>query len=177
LRHRNFPKEKIQNVTFRDPSATDWRPGRQCGACADQPQPVLHHSQNGLRWHFQCDRLEYRHDLNWNSTPGTAAKPQISALNLVKELDDASTQLFKLSVTGTSCGGSNGRVVLTQTDPTGGHPAMTITLEDVFVSVYQITGNTGAAAPGETISLVFGRITFEYNRHQSTWDLRTQKAS
>jgi type VI protein secretion system component Hcp len=113
---------------------------------------------------------------NWNSTPGTATKPQISALNLVKELDDATTQLFKLSLTGASCGGSSGKVVLTQTDPTGGHPPVTITLEDVFVSVYQITGNTGASAAGETISLMFGRITFEYNHHQSTWDVRAQKA-
>ena len=104
---------------------------------------------------------------------GTSSRAQISALNLVKEFDDSSTKLFYASVAGTHVA----KVELTQIDPSGKHPPMVITLENVMVSSYQLGGNTSAGAPGETISLTFIKITIEYNHYKTYWDLSTNKGA
>jgi type VI secretion system secreted protein Hcp len=95
-----------------------------------------------------------------DTTPGvrTTGPANITNLILTRPLDDCSVALFATSVSG----GLIPQLTLTQTEPSGKQPLLTVLLEDVRVASYQVGGSSTAPVPGETVSLSFSKITVTY---------------
>lgn len=105
---------------------------------------------------------------------GVGTRGQIRAFTVNRQLDQCSPRLFEASLSGNRIAS----VVLTQYDSTGRIPVVTITLNDVFVSNYQVGGSTGSPLPGESVALTFGSIKIEYRSLngggsvEAGWDFR-----
>jgi type VI secretion system secreted protein Hcp len=121
------------------------------------------------------------------STPvGSAADressaPSISEVVVTKEMDAASTELFKQSTAGAD--GKTVEICFVST----GDPGTTFakyTLEDTLISGYSVSG--GGERPSESISLNFTKVMFEMTSHDDknkadspirvSYDLATAKA-
>src|SRR5262249_13962027 len=87
-----------------------------------------------------------------------AGKAAISALTIVKQVDECSAGLFGMSVKGAHIP----KITLTQTDPTGKLTLMTVKLETAFVTTYQIGGSTANGTPLENVAFSFAKIGITY---------------
>jgi type VI protein secretion system component Hcp len=88
-------------------------------------------------------------------TPGTSAgKAQITPLTVSKSVDGCRTGLLKTLATGMHFG----EVTLSQTDPTGKQPPLTLLLTTVFVTDYRLSGASSTTSPSEQVSFTFEKI-------------------
>ncbi len=88
---------------------------------------------------------------------GGAGKVSFQDISITRAVDKASPKLFLASVSGQQIK----RGVLTVVKAGGDQAeALKITFEDILVSSYQLSGST--ELPMESISLNFGKVTFEY---------------
>jgi type VI protein secretion system component Hcp len=87
-----------------------------------------------------------------------ASRVQISNFTTARALDECSTALFGLVATGRHMD----KATLTQTDASGRQTLMTILLEGVTVTSYQVAGSVANPAPAEVVALGFTKITITY---------------
>jgi type VI protein secretion system component Hcp len=91
------------------------------------------------------------------------AKPNFQDLSISKQLDSASAPLMFDCASATVLN----NVVLTYTD-NNSKPVYTITLNNVTISSYQVSGATGGGAPAESISLHFQNIRWTYQKYDAS---------
>lgn len=84
---------------------------------------------------------------------GGAGKAQLTGLNVTKAFNECSPALFGAVVTGKHFPSLR----LVHADANG-NPVITIDLNDVLVSSYQISGNAGPDVPFESLSFSFEKI-------------------
>ena len=84
---------------------------------------------------------------------GGAGKAQVGGLNINKAFNECSPALFGAVVTGKHY--QSLRMVHADAN---GNPVITIDLDDVLVSSYQIAGTAGPDVPSESLSFSFGKI-------------------
>src|SRR4051812_14908912 len=87
---------------------------------------------------------------------GGAGKASISDLTVSRGMDACNPALFGAVVVGKHFTNTT----LVQTDANG-NPLITITLTDVLISGYQISGNQQSPAPAENLSFAFRKICIE----------------
>jgi type VI secretion system secreted protein Hcp len=121
------------------------------------------------------------------STPVGSAKnressaPSVSEVVITKEMDSASTELFKQSTAGAD--GKKVEIVFFSTGDPGTTYAQ-YTLEDTLISGYSVS--SGSDRPIESISLNFTKVMFEMTSHDDknkaespirvSYDLATAKS-
>ena len=82
-----------------------------------------------------------------------AGKASISSLNISKQFDQCSPVLFGAVVTGKSFSS----LVLTQEDDKGA-VVLTVTLSNLFVESWQMSGSVNEAQPSESVSFAFAKV-------------------
>jgi len=109
------------------------------------------------------------HSFSWGASQTTsvsgsggsgAGKASLSDINVMKDLDKASPELFKALLTGKHIA----TAVLTAqkvTGDTSGKPFLTITFGEVFVTSQQISGSS--EIPSEAVSFSYNTIKFDYS--------------
>lgn len=134
-----------------------------------------------------CSAVNWTFDASETpSSAGQIPKGQISALVVNRLLDKCSPLLFELVPEGRVVPS----VVVTQYDSsaTGRIPVLTVTLENVRVSNYQVGGSTASPLPSESVAFTFERIKLEYKTQNSStgvitttgeagWDFTTNSRS
>jgi len=110
------------------------------------------------------------HSFSWGASQVTsvsgsggssAGKASLSEINIMKDLDQASPELFKMLLTGKHIASA----VLTAQKATGdttGKPFLTITFNEVFCTSQQISGSS--EIPMESISFSYNQIKFDYSK-------------
>jgi type VI secretion system secreted protein Hcp len=89
-----------------------------------------------------------------------AGKASLSDMNVMKDLDKASPEMFKMLLTGKHIA----TAVMTaqkSTGDTSGKPFLTISLGEVFVTSQQISGSS--EVPMESLSFSYNTIKFDYS--------------
>lgn len=94
-----------------------------------------------------------------------SSRPSISEVTITKPLDAASGGLFKSSVTGDS--GVTVEIHIVQTGADKVEKFAVYKLEDVILSSYSISANSGSA-PHESISLSFAKIEADLTHADKT---------
>ncbi len=104
---------------------------------------------------------------------GGAGKAEVSALNVQKHFDECSPLLFAAVTSGKHFPG----LTLTQQDKKD--VVMTVTLTDVIVSSYQLSGNEGSKTPTESISFDAAKICINdvESGNKACFDFKTQTGS
>jgi type VI secretion system secreted protein Hcp len=109
------------------------------------------------------------HSFSWGASQVTsvsgsggsgAGKASLSDISVMKDLDKASPEMFKMLLTGTHISSA----VLTAQKATGsttGAPFLTITFGEVFVTSQQISGSS--EIPSEAVSFSYNTIKFDYS--------------
>jgi type VI secretion system secreted protein Hcp len=109
------------------------------------------------------------HSFSWGASQTTsvfgsggsgAGKASLSDISIMKDLDKASSELFKMLLKGVHIAS----VVLTaqkSTGDTSGKPFLTITFNEVFVTSQQISGSS--EIPMESVAFSYGKIKFDYS--------------
>jgi type VI secretion system secreted protein Hcp len=109
------------------------------------------------------------HSFSWGCSQTTsvsgsggsaAGKASLSDISVMKDLDKASPEMFKMLLTGTHIA----TAVLTAQKATGsttGAPFLTITFGEVFVTSQQISGSS--EIPSESVSFSYNTIKFDYS--------------
>jgi len=109
------------------------------------------------------------HSFSWGCSQQTsvsgsggsaAGKASISDISVMKDLDKASPEMFKMLLTGKHIA----TAVLTAQKATGsttGAPFLTITFGEVFVTSQQISGSS--EIPSESVSFSYNTIKFDYS--------------
>ena len=95
-----------------------------------------------------------------NAVDRESSAPSVSEVVVTKEMDVASTELFKQSIAGVE--GKKVEIVFFST----GNPGSTFaqyTLEDTLISGYSVSG--GSERPSESISLNFTKVMYEMTPH------------
>ncbi len=95
----------------------------------------------------------------------SAGKVSMSDLTISKRVDKSSPKLLGLNVTGKHVANA----VLTASKSTGGknpEDFLTIKLEEVYVSSYQIGGSHGDDVGTESLSLSYGKISYDYKEQK-----------
>jgi type VI secretion system secreted protein Hcp len=90
-----------------------------------------------------------------------AGKASLSEVTIMKDMDQASPELFKALVKGTHIAS----VVLTAQKAVGdtsGKPFLTVTLNEVFVTSQQISGSS--EIPSESVSFSYNQIKMDYSK-------------
>lgn len=109
------------------------------------------------------------------ATGSGAGKVSVQDLRFFKSFDGCSPALFLAVASGLHLP----RVTLTHAVATGDtkQTLMTVKLEDVVVSSYQLGGTPAAAEPGEQITLSFSKITITNSKNgvSTGWDIKTNK--
>jgi len=110
------------------------------------------------------------HSFSWGASQHTsvsgsggsgAGKASLSDINIMKDLDKASPELFKMLLTGKHIASA----VLTAQKATGdtsGKPFLTITFKEVFVTSQQISGSS--EIPSESVGFSYNEIKFDYSK-------------
>jgi len=109
------------------------------------------------------------HSFSWGASQTTsvsgsggsgAGKASLSDINIMKDLDKASPELFKMLLTGKHI---DSAVLTAQkvTGDTSGKPFLTITFSEVFVTSQQISGSS--EIPSESNSFSYNTIKFDYS--------------
>jgi len=96
----------------------------------------------------------------------SAGKVSMSDLTITKRVDKSSPKLLGFNVTGKHAK----YAVLTASKSTGGKTPddfLTIKLEEVYVSSYQIGGSHGEDTGIENLSLAYGKIAYDYKEQKS----------
>jgi type VI secretion system secreted protein Hcp len=109
------------------------------------------------------------HSFSWGCSQQTsvsgsggsaAGKASLSDISIMKDLDKASPEMFKMLLTGKHIA----TAVLTAQKATGtttGAPFLTITFGEVFVTSQQISGSS--EIPSESVSFSYNTIKFDYS--------------
>jgi len=109
------------------------------------------------------------HSFSWGASQTTsvsgsggsgAGKASLGDINIMKDLDKASAEMFKMLLTGTHIK----TAVLTAQKSTGGttgKPFLTISFGEVFVTSQQISGSS--EIPMESVSFSYNSIKFDYS--------------
>jgi type VI secretion system secreted protein Hcp len=109
------------------------------------------------------------HSFSWGASQHTsvsgsggsgAGKASLSDISVMKDLDKASSEMFKMLLTGKHIA----TAVLTaqkSTGDTSGKPFLTITFGEVFVTSQQISGSS--EIPSESVSFSYNTIKFDYS--------------
>lgn len=91
-----------------------------------------------------------------------AGRVNVSEMSISKRIDRSSPKLFLHCATGATFG----KVTLVQRKAVGKEQHqkafITITLETVMITSYQVSGSDGAGTPMESISLKFVKIKYDY---------------
>jgi type VI secretion system secreted protein Hcp len=110
------------------------------------------------------------HSFSWGAAQHTsvsgsggsgAGKASLSDISIMKDLDKASPELFKMLLVGKHIPSA----VLTaqkSTGDTSGKPFLTITFKEVFVTSQQISGSS--EIPSESVSFSYNEIKFDYSK-------------
>ena len=118
-------------------------------------------------------------------TGSGAGKVDISSMNLVKQVDLASSKLFQQCCSGKHFDDGT----LTVREAGGDSPVeyLTIKMKQVFVDSIQWAGSQGSGKPSESVSLSFAQITFDYysqtekggkgDKMQGGWNIKTNVAA
>jgi type VI secretion system secreted protein Hcp len=109
------------------------------------------------------------HSFSWGASQTTsvsgsggsaAGKASLSDISIMKDLDKASPEMFKMLLTGKHIA----TAVLTAQKSTGGtsgKPFLTISFGEVFVTSQQISGSS--EIPSESVSFSYNTIKFDYS--------------
>lgn len=109
------------------------------------------------------------HSFSWGASQHTsvsgsggsgAGKASLSDISVMKDLDKASPEMFKMLLTGKHIA----TATLTAQKATGdttGAPFLTITFGEVFVTSQQISGSS--EIPSESVSFSYNTIKFDYS--------------
>jgi type VI protein secretion system component Hcp len=104
---------------------------------------------------------------------GGAGKATVSDLSVQRKFDECSPALFGAVTTGKHFA----TLTLTQQDKKG--PVMIVTLTDILISAYQLTGSQSNVDPVESVSFNFAKICINDidNGAKACFDFKTQTAS
>lgn len=151
---------------------------------AEKTTPVITLKVDGLTCTTPVGTGTFR-ALSWTfgaSQPATSTatggstsvgKVNIQNLSIVKDFDECSPKLFAAVTSGQKLT----TVTLTQTDAGGKTILMTVKLQTVGITQFQLGGSPTSDHPGEQISFSFARITVTNNQNNVSagWDITSNK--
>jgi len=110
------------------------------------------------------------HSFSWGASQTTsvsgsggsgAGKASLSEISIMKDLDMASPELFKMLLTGKHIATTT-LTAQKATGDTSGKPFLTITFNEVFVTSQQISGSS--EIPMESVAFSYNQIKFDYSK-------------